>query len=112
MKTPKLEKNDEGRYTGSLTDQMSLDAEQKKQIRRVLAGSETPLHLSEIAAKAGIDLTAAPRQQAMANFLEVYLVSTKECELAFAPSARRGQDKFIGWRGTGHLRDLINRGLA
>jgi hypothetical protein len=58
------------------------------------------------------EVLAAPRQQAMANFVEVYLTSTGEAEMAFATSARRNQEKFIGWRSTKHGRELLEKGLA
>lgn len=111
IRTPKLEKNDEGGYTGSLSDQMRLDAIEKKAVRRCLADSEVPLHLTQIAAKCNIALTTPSKQTAFANFLEVYLTSTHEVEMAFE-KGRRNEERFVGWRSTRHGKELISKGLA
>jgi hypothetical protein len=78
----------------------------------VLAEAKEPLHLSAIAAKAGVDLTNPYHQQNMREFLETYLCeTTREAKMHFETNAR-GVDVFRGWVATDHGREMVEKGLA
>jgi hypothetical protein len=114
MKTPPantLERTETGGYVGAVGGQ-GLSPEQKKMIRKILADSHEPLFLGSIAAKAGIALNTPMAQQAVSDFLGVYLTSTKEAELHFEDNRKAGREIFRGFVGTEHLRDLMSKGLC
>jgi hypothetical protein len=111
MKTPPaklIERGPDGSYPNSLGQ--SLSAEEKRAIRNTLCNADSPLYLTEIASRSGINFMNAGKQQAAAQFVETYLVSTHECQMTFLKNAR-GQERFMGWSATKHCKDLMEKGL-
>jgi hypothetical protein len=107
MKTPPLKKNDQGGYDGALSQATELSPQEKKEIRR----ATEPLHITQIAQKAQIALTNPHKQSALAHFVGVYLINTRETQMSFQRGAK-GRERFAGWSATEHARDLFAKGLS
>ena len=112
MNTPpasSLERSESGGYPGSIGQ--GLSREERTAIRRVLVESKEPLHLSQIANKAGIAITNPHKQQNVAQFLQSYLCDTsREAQMHFEPD-RRGKDVFKGFVTTDHGKEMVKKGL-
>ena len=116
MRTERLSRDENGQYAGSLASQGELSGEERSVIRRTLAKNEEPLHLSQLAAMCGIAMTDPAKAQNFGRYIEQFLVSAGEVEMAFGPGRqRRGQpvtEIFRGWRATKALVSRVEKGLA
>jgi hypothetical protein len=112
MKTARPEIDETtGKFKGAIGAQGELTPDEKKLIRRTLATTEEPLHLSQLAVRCDIPLDSAPKQSAIAQYVQYFLVSAGECEMSFRPG-RRNTQVFQGWKGTRALVSRVERGLA
>src|SRR5215469_876147 len=95
MKTPKLQKNELGQYPNSIGESMQLTPQQARKVREVL--SEGPIHLSELADRAGVPRTNAAKFSALIHLVEVHLQNTtREAEMRFGKDSK-GRERFAGW---------------
>lgn len=101
-----------GQYVGTIGRQGELSAEERRNIRKILASDQAPLHLSALAQAAGVPLTRADRLGNLANFVEIELQRNGEVEMKFEPASRGGGQRFTGWAGTERLTSLLEKGLA
>jgi hypothetical protein len=102
MKTPKLEKNELGEYPNSIASMVRLDAEEKRAVRRTLAESEVPMHISEVSRVTGITKLGS-----LSDFISNYLTNQSlEVELAYEPNRKGTGKRFIGFLMNSHGRDL------
>jgi hypothetical protein len=112
MKTERLKPDETGQYPGSLSYTQSLTESEQRLVQEAIAGDQ-PLHLSEIAAQAGIVMTDPRKVQALRSYLETTLRQSGDAEMAFQPRpptvtgrTREGKE-FMGWRATAQLREAI-----
>jgi hypothetical protein len=112
MKTERLKPDSDGRYPGSLSYTQSLTESEQRLVQEALCG-ETPLHLSEIADKAGIVTTDPRKVQSLRSYLEVILQRAGDAQMVFedkAPSLTgrpRSGKEFQGWSATAQLKEVI-----
>jgi hypothetical protein len=111
-KTPQPEKDPAtGQYVGSLANQGALTAEERHNVRKILCSEQAPLHLTQLATMAGVQLTRADRLSNLANFVEVELQRMGEVEMKFQPSPRGQGERFAGWAATKRLLSQLEKGL-
>jgi len=85
MRTPKLQRDELGQYPNSIASSIRLEATETRAIRKVLAKSKEPLHISQIGKLAGIDGKAGQ----LSEFISGYLANTtREVSMCFEHTER------------------------
>jgi hypothetical protein len=98
---------------GAIGSAMELTNDEKAAIRKKLAASEVPLHLSQLASSCEIDLSNLGKQASMAHYVEGFLCEkSQEAELAFGPKPRGPGQMFLGFRATALGKKMVEKGLG
>jgi hypothetical protein len=107
-KTERYPEKDDGiGFKGTLSMRMDLSGEERQQVRRILAGEESAIHMSMLAAKIGMPVGSL-KFSGLARYV-VTVLAPIEAEMAFE-AGKRGE-RFTGGRATRKLKDLISKGL-